>query len=61
MITSATVLAKVEFANPEYIKSDCLWETTDGLTPSDNGTITLTGTCTTATTANLLLLNIYIP
>lgn len=61
MITSATVLAKVEFTNPEYIKSDCLWETTDGLTPSDNGTITLTGTCTTATTANLLLLNIYIP
>ena len=61
MITSATVLAKVEFTNPEYIKSDCLWETTDGLTPLDNGTLTLTGTCTTATTANLLLLNVYIP
>lgn len=58
MITSASVLAKIEFANPEYIKSDCSWETTDGTNPNDNGTITLTGTCTAATTANLLILNV---
>lgn len=58
MITSASVLAKIEFANPEYIKSDCSWETTDGANPNDNGTITITGTCTAATTANLLILNV---
>jgi len=58
MITSASVLAKIEFSNPDYIKSDCSWETSDGTNPNDAGTITLTGTCTTATTANLLLLNV---
>lgn len=58
MITSASVLAKIEFANPGYIKSDCSWETTDGANPNDNGTITITGTCTAATTANLLILNV---
>lgn len=60
IINASTILAKVEFANPEYIKSDCLWETTDGSAPNASGTITLTGTCTTATTANLLLLNVVV-
>lgn len=41
------VLSRIEFANPEYITTGYTWTTTDG-------GFTLTGTCTAATTANIL-------
>ena len=47
-ITADTVVLECVFANPTYITSDVTWT-------SYAGYITFTGTCTTATTANVTL------
>ena len=47
-ITEDYVLARIEFANPAYITAAGSWATAAG-------SFTMTGTCTTATTANVLL------
>lgn len=51
-LTDGYVLSKIEFANPEYITTGYTWTTTDG-------GFTLTGTCTAATTANIVLTLAY--
>ena len=48
LITSNMVLLNCTFANPSYITSDIQWET-------NNGSITLSGTCTAATSADITL------
>ena len=48
-ITADHVLADVVFANPSYITSDVTWT-------SGSGTFTLNGTCSTATTCTLVLI-----
>lgn len=47
-ITAEHVLARIEFADPAYITTGYSWATA-------SGSFTLTGTATTATTANVLL------
>lgn len=47
-ITAAHVVVSCEFANPSAIASDFTWTTSAGL-------LTLNGTCSTATTANIVL------
>ena len=47
-INTDTVLVRVEWANPSVITSGVAWKSFDGY-------ITFTGTCTTATTANVVL------
>lgn len=47
-ITEDHVLARIEFADPKYITETYSWTTADG-------SFTLTGTATAATTANILL------
>ncbi len=47
-ITADTVVLECTFANPEYITSDVTWT-------SAAGSITFSGTCTAATTANVTL------
>lgn len=48
-ITADYVLARIEFADPLYITTGYSWETNEG-------SFTLTGTATAATTANVLLI-----
>lgn len=47
-ITSSHVVAECVFANPSAITTDVTWTTA-------SGSVTLNGTCTTATTVNLVL------
>lgn len=47
-ITTDTVVLECTFANPQYIESDVTWTSYDGY-------IAFTGTCATATTANVVL------
>ena len=47
-ISDTHVLSKIDFANPEYITTGYTWTTADG-------SFKLVGTCTAATTANILL------
>lgn len=47
-ITADTVVLECVFANPSYITSDVTWT-------SYSGYIAFTGTCTTATTANVTI------
>jgi hypothetical protein len=47
-ITADHVVAECTFANPSAITSDVTWTTA-------NGSVTLNGTCASATTANLVL------
>ena len=47
-ITADHVLAEITFANPSAITTDVTWTTS-------NGSLVLNGTCTTATTANIVL------
>ena len=49
MITSSFVLASIQFADPSAIVGDVTWET-------DAGVFKLYGTCTTATTADIILI-----
>lgn len=48
-ITADHVVAECVFANPSYITTDVTWTT-------GSGTLTLNGTCSTATTVNLVLI-----
>lgn len=48
LITTDTIVLECTFASPSYITSDVTWT-------SYAGYITFTGTCTTATTANVTL------
>ena len=47
-ITSKHIVMSITFANPEYITSDVTWT-------SASRSMTFTGTCTTATTANVII------
>lgn len=47
-ISSNHVVANISFANPSYITTDVTWATS-------TGELLLSGTCTNATTANILL------
>ena len=47
-ITADHVLAEITFANPSAITTDVTWTTS-------NGSLVLNGTCTSATTANIVL------
>lgn len=51
-ITDVHIVAQCSFANPNYITSDIQWATT-------TGQVTLSGTCSSATTANIILLKPY--
>lgn len=48
-ITADYVVAECVFANPEYIQSNVTWT-------SASGSLTLNGTCSAATTANIVLI-----
>ena len=48
-ITSDHVLAECVFSNPSYITTDLVWTTA-------SESLTISGTCTTATTANIVLI-----
>ena len=48
-ITPQHVLAEVVWASPEYITTDVAWSTETA------GYITMSGTCTTETTVNVIL------
>ena len=47
-ITENTIVLSCEFAVPSYVKTDVTWE-------SFSGYISFTGTCATATTADVIL------
>lgn len=51
-ITDVHIVAQCSFANPNYITSDVQWTTT-------TGQVTLSGTCSSATTASIILLKPY--
>lgn len=51
-ITDVHIVAQCSFANPNYITSDVQWTTT-------TGQVTLNGTCSSATTVNIILLKPY--
>lgn len=51
-ITDVHIVAQCSFTNPNYITSDIQWATT-------TGQVTLSGTCSSATTASLILLKPY--
>ena len=48
LITSDMVLLNCTFANPSYITSNIQWQT-------NNGSFTLSGNCSAATSANITL------
>lgn len=47
-IYASSIVTGITFTNPEYITSDVTWTSADG-------SITFIGTCTTATTANVIV------
>ena len=48
-ITSDHIVAKIDWSNPQYIITNVTWNTS-------NGNVTLNGTCSSAITANILLI-----